>query len=1082
MEEINLSGLRKGCNEQPPQWDERGICNVPRRSPVVLCEKMPEDIEGLVKELKSAVEEYERLVSETKTNIEKAEEASYAAEKLRAKAEELRIAAEELRASAEEGRTGSEADRVEAERLRDQAESLRVEAERLRASAEQGRSTAYTEAEAERNGLYQTAEAARNGLYQEAETARGTAYTTAEGLRDDAFEAKEATRDAANEAALNCAETLNALGHKIDKVLGGRQVDVTPTTWTDGYIYNQSQISSNQGYQYSDKISLKKGDSISFVGSGTNFVQALSKWDGSRYFSLLKYSGTGVTTIDYTAEEDCLVVVSTSKGNFGGTIIKTEAGDIANIGNAIDAIQKNTSENSNRLSSLTEDVYSNSETQAEETSRLQGFYYQSYNVVQAASQVAANWFFPYYTAAQDCKLRITVTQNRATIPASCVFIADNVADVVAGYGPTNIISEGVAVGSSLDVTFELKAGQSAFIGIYVLNTYKIYVVDKVSKIPHLEEQVSTLNNKVASLEGENTAERVGNLENAVYDSDFVNLTQASPYFVSSLSNAYVQSANHRIVRNQYTSNYVLYLFRVPAGKYLLKTTSNNSASASAICVAGSIDSFVVDGYLSETILACGTNTEVTRVFDEETLLVLVTNSPNNINWCAYIKQEVKKSKIEGAKEEIDELRGMIIPNLVLTIPDTIYAVVGTELNLWNDAISLSSDRGISSPLNYQVRWLCSKGLVTNRCFRYTPAAADVGNVSCTCYLYDINYNLITSKTFTIKVLAKNALQSSKNIVYFGDSLGQSSANKLHSNITDTNKYTGVVPTMLGTRGSTYHYEAVGGYGWMQYATIGPDAYRAYVTGVTSISVGAVYSDGSHNFEVIEVNIVDGAGNILLLKHYTSSGALIMPSGTLTKVSGGGDSSIPYTGAFKESGNPLWNDTNEELDIQQYKSMVGLQSTDKIDAVSFQFGINDNGLANNLDTLMGYIDALYHCFVDDNPNCKFIIGLTTSAGNDVNGAGANYGASYSWVVYLKNIYKIRQFYLTLQNDANYPNIRIAPIGLEVDRYYGYGFSTRDISQRDTNDEQYHNNYVHPTDSGYGQIGDAYFAAFIGALTE
>lgn len=248
MEEINLSGLREGRNEQPPQWNEQGHCIGPRRSPVVLLEKMPEDIEGLVKELKSAVEEYERLVSETKTNIEKSEEARLAAENVRAMAERLRIAAEELRASAEEGRTGSEADRVEAERLRDQAESLRVEAERLRASAEQGRSTAYTEAEAARNGLYQTAEAARNGLYQEAETARGTAYTTAEGLRDGAFEAKEATRDAANQAALNCAETLSALGPEIDKVGYQRTSNLWQVTKAGGYYDGEGAWTSNGNY------------------------------------------------------------------------------------------------------------------------------------------------------------------------------------------------------------------------------------------------------------------------------------------------------------------------------------------------------------------------------------------------------------------------------------------------------------------------------------------------------------------------------------------------------------------------------------------------------------------------------------------------------------------------------------------------------------------------------------------------------------------------------------------------------------------------------------------------------------------
>ena len=65
------------------------------------------------------------------------------------------------------------------------------------------------------------------------------------------------------------------------------------------------------------------------------------------------------------------------------------------------------------------------------------------------------------------------------------------------------------------------------------------------------------------------------------------------------------------------------------------------------------------------------------------------------------------------------------PDIKLTIPDKVYAVVGTELNLWNDTVSLSVDRGMSSPLNYQVKWYCTKGLITDRCFRFTPTNSDV---------------------------------------------------------------------------------------------------------------------------------------------------------------------------------------------------------------------------------------------------------------------------------------------------------------------------------------------------------------------
>jgi hypothetical protein len=184
-------------------------------------------------------------------------------------------------------------------------------------------------------------------------------------------------------------------------------------------------------------------------------------------------------------------------------------------------------------------------------------------------------------------------------------------------------------------------------------------------------------------------------------------------------------------------------------------------------------------------------------------------------------------------------------------------------------------------------------------------------------------------------------------------------------------------------------------------------------------------------------------------------------------------------------NPLWNDTTSQLDVNQYKQMLvnlGQLSSvnDIIDAVSFQFGINDNNLANNLTTLHTYISNLYNCFVGDNPNCKFIIGLTTSSGNDVNGSGANYGATWNYKSYLENTYKIRKYYLTLLSE--FPNLRIATPNLYLDRYYGYAFGTRQISDRYTTTEQYHTNYVHPATSGYNQIGDAYLACYVGVLTE
>ena len=342
---------------------------------------------------------------------------------------------------------------------------------------------------------------------------------------------------------------------------------------------------------------------------------------------------------------------------------------------------------------------------------------------------------------------------------------------------------------------------------------------------------------------------------------------------------------------------------------------------------------------------------------------------------------------------------------------------------------------------------------------------------------------LASKTFTIKVMAKNTLASAKNIVYFGDSLGANAASALYDNFHDANRFGGTIPNMLGTRGITKHYEAAGGYKWSNYATAGEAGFRISVSGVTSLQIGAVYSDGYHNFEILEVNITDGSGNCLLGQHY--SGTLIMPTGTLTKVSGGGDDVVPYTDAFQESANPLWNDTTQELDINQYKQMLvnlGQLSSvsDKIDAVSFQFGINDNTLIDNPNTLRGYISALYNLFIGDNPGCKFIVGLTTSSGNTLSGSGANYGATQNWKRYLENTYKIRKFYLSLL--ADFPNMRIATPNLSLDRYFGYPLGTRQVSDRCTETEKYHTNFVHPTTSGYQQMADAYLACYVGVLTE
>ena len=338
----------------------------------------------------------------------------------------------------------------------------------------------------------------------------------------------------------------------------------------------------------------------------------------------------------------------------------------------------------------------------------------------------------------------------------------------------------------------------------------------------------------------------------------------------------------------------------------------------------------------------------------------------------------------------------------------------------------------------------------------------------------MSFKLLDSKKFIISVIPYNSVTRKLRCVYFGDSLGFGVASKLIDNFSNTERYQGEIPLFLGTRRrSKYRYEAVGGYGFEDYATKGRYTYRVYVSDVSSIQIGALYTiDGYPNpFEVREVNISNREGNILFEYRYGQQVMDFPLKGELIKKVGGGDDKIIFNKSNEESGNPLWNQQTEKLDVSLYKKRLGLSQSEKIDVVSFQFGINDAYLANKQSTLRKYIDDLYRAFMKDNSHCIFIVGMMPSSGNTVDGAGNNYGATFDCLNYLKNTYLLRLFYLTLSK-SEYPNLRVSPASLGIDRYFGYVLDN-------TNS---HINYVHPGNIGYQQLSDMYFSSYNKAFLE
>lgn len=424
-------------------------------------------------------------------------------------------------------------------------------------------------------------------------------------------------------------------------------------------------------------------------------------------------------------------------------------------------------------------------------------------------------------------------------------------------------------------------------------------------------------------------------------------------------------------------------------------------------------------------------------------------------------------------ETIDTaMRDAISGGVEVILPSIIYAAVGVQLNIYNDTIALSMDRGLDSPLNYIVRWNCGKGFVTSRGFRWTPKATETGDTSLSCYVYAPNGTLIASKNVTVRVVS-GSISTEKNILFVGDSTGADSVAALYADFANNSFYTGVSPVFIGTKGTMPKHESFGGARWADFATQGRAAYRCQVSGVGPISLNSTYTNNGFTWTVVEVNVTDGVGDILITKFslYSNNDAP-EESGILVPV-GGGDN-IAYTGATKAPGNPFWYDG--AIDFSHYRSTLGLVGN--IDIIVFLLGLNGD---EDLSDTEQYIADLYTAAIADNPDCIVLVGLITGPANTVDAYGVDYGAG-NWLSMIKKFQNRRKLYVEMAEGGDYANMRIATPNLYIDRYYGYRLGTRAVSARNATTETYHTNYVHPASSGYAQIGDALFPAVIATMNE
>lgn len=459
-----------------------------------------------------------------------------------------------------------------------------------------------------------------------------------------------------------------------------------------------------------------------------------------------------------------------------------------------------------------------------------------------------------------------------------------------------------------------------------------------------------------------------------------------------------------------------------------------------------------------------------------------------------ITVSTKKSEISDLR---DKIAGIERSNRkpVLNIGSKIYAVVGDTLQIFKK--SIVDSLGIP----YIMKIESAKGRVYPRYWEYTPNANDVGSSEIKFSLLNVDGSVIDEKI--VSLITVNASNTSKNVLNIGDS---TMANgeipiEVSRRIKGTNGVA-TTPTALALSNinvvgrikngdRTVGWEGTGGWSYTNYTSQGSRAVRFQVTNAQSITVkdliriGATNSYGYYQFEVTEVNVTNGTGNIRAVFSYTtpySSNFLneVSASGNLTNANNSVVGS--YLSFTEEFYQPFWNSTANQFDIKTY---VNDYCGNKVDYIFILLGINSlygTKPFASVDSVLDSCKNLLRKIHTDLPNTKILLS-TNNLISQNGGLGFNYNAQtyfgqYDVTVINHLIFDMNKAYYTLETDTEFMQyVEIVNTHAQFDADNAFPTTIKNVNTRSGETESIGTNGVHPTNNGYWQIADAEFRALL-----
>lgn len=407
----------------------------------------------------------------------------------------------------------------------------------------------------------------------------------------------------------------------------------------------------------------------------------------------------------------------------------------------------------------------------------------------------------------------------------------------------------------------------------------------------------------------------------------------------------------------------------------------------------------------------------------------------------------------------------------VVLPQKIFAVVGDTLQVFFKQCVQAVE-----PLRYNILVACSKGRQYHRYFEYTPVAGDIGETAFDLYVKDDLGQIVGHGSCRLVTVAvPSSPVTTKKILCVGDSLTANGVwvAEAYRRLTGSggtpagNELTNI--SFVGSMGTgDAKYLGNSGWSWKSYCTDSVVAFRFTVGPGVSVNIGAIYSNNSYNYTVVEVS---DNGTILCTTPRSTNTP--QASGILTKVSGGGDMNISYSAYSTEPGNPFWDGT--KLSFVPY---VNTYCGGSIDEVFVLLG--GNGLVNwknDFSDYIGYMEDFADTLHAEYPSAKLVLMGMQFPSMELMMPG--YGAS--GILYadtygiLASIARLRDVYKEFASRNEYSGfVSAIDIGCQFDGDYNYWEEEKAVNTRKTNiTEPYDYNTLHPDNDGYKQYADAVY---------